>query len=171
MVGFTEIMKRNFISSLNMLKKIIDNCPDDLWIAINGGFPFWQQIYHVLESVDYWFREEYRCVYDDETPKVWKSNKNVTPELDGNVRIFSDILNKDELRRYLNCIYEKTDKFFNNLDDYKLKQPIAESNYDFTCLDVINMQIRHVMYHVGYCICILRNHIGIDIEWVSHNER
>ena len=153
------------------MEKIIDNCPSDLWTDINAGFPFWQQVYHAVESVDYWFRENYRYVYDDETPKVWESNKNVTSELDENVRIFSDVLSKAELRQYLSCIYEKTNIFFSGLNDYRLRQPIAENNYEFTYLDVINMQVRHVMYHVGHCICILRSHAGIEIEWVSHNER
>ena len=171
MVSLTEIMKRNFISCLNMMEKIIDNCPADLWVKIYAGFPFWQQVYHALESVDYWFRESYRYVYDDETPKVWKPNKNVTSELDKSKKVFSDILSKEEIQQYLSCIYGKTDLFFSNLNDHKLKQPIAENNYEFTCLDVIDMQIRHVMYHVGHCICILRSHTDIEIEWVSHNER
>ena len=171
MVSLVEIMKRNFISSLKMLDNIIDNCPADLWVEIHAGFPFWQQVYHALESVDYWFRENYRYVYDDETPKAWLSNKNVTSELDKNKTTFDDILSKEEMQQYLSYIYKKTDLFFSGLSDGKLKEPIAENNYKFTYLDVIDMQIRHVMYHVGHCICILRSHADIELEWISHNER
>ena len=171
MVSMVQVMNRNFISSLKMMGGIIDVCPDNVWEEINGWSPFWQQIYHVLESVDYWFRENYNYVYDDEVLKAWKTDKNVTSELDENMKEFDDILSKAELRQYLNCIYQKTDMFFNSLDDSKLVLPIAENNFDFTYLDVIDMQIRHVMYHVGHCICILRSRANLEVEWISHNER
>jgi len=66
--------------------------------------PFWQQAYHALECVDYWFREDYQRVYDDETPKVWNTQKNVSPELGESVTEFSDFLCKSELKGYLNRI-------------------------------------------------------------------
>jgi len=121
--------------------------------------------------VDYWFRENYRFVYDDEVTNVWNPEKQVAAELDENVVAFSNTLSKAELQHYLSCLYEKTDAFFNNLNDNRLKMPIAENNFEFTHLDIINMQVRHVMYHVGHCICILRIHTDIDVEWLSHNER
>jgi len=154
-----------------MMEHIVNNCPVDLWEAKNGGFPFWQQVYHSLESVDYWLRENYNSIYDDEAPKVWNPKKNVTAELNENIVASRDSLTKMELQHYLGCLYEKADTFFNNLNDNRLKMPIAEDNFEFTYLDIINMQVRHVMYHVGHCICILRTHTDIDVEWISHNER
>jgi len=168
--NISVIMKRNFLSGLLMTEKIIDVCPDDLWVSVNGQFPFWQQIYHTLECVDYWFREEYHRIYDD-APKVWSTEKNVTPELDENKTEFNDFLCKSELKEYLNCLYQKTDMFFDKLNDTNIVLPIAEVNSEFTYLDVINMQIRHTMYHVGHCICILRSCANLEVEWISHNEK
>lgn len=170
MNNISVIMNRNFISSLNMLDKIIDICPDDLWVAINGAFPFWQQVYHTLECVDYWFREHYNSIYDNEMKKAWDTTKNVTSELNEDIRIFDDILEKSELKEYLWRVFQKTDMFFDKLNNSNIILPIAENNSDFTYLDVIDMQIRHVMYHVGHCICILRSQASLEVEWISHNE-
>lgn len=171
MADLVEIMKRNFITGLNMLDDVVRVCPEGVWLEINGWFPFWQQVFHTLESVDFWFRESYECIYDENTPKAWLPDKPVSSELDENIKVFTESLTKKELKQYLGRIRDKSEAFFGRLDDPMLCKPVAEAREDFTYLDIINMQIRHVMYHVGHCMCVLREQAGMETDWLSHNER
>jgi len=170
MVSIVEIMRRNYDSSLVMLEEIIEKCPNDLWIEIHGKFPFWQQLFHVIESIDYWIREDYQLIYDDTIKKSWSSSKNVTPYLDSKQLKFEEYLTKNEIFEYYYIVKNKSKEFFDSLEDSKINLAIAENNENFTYLDIISMQLRHIMYHVGHCICILRDNSDVDVEWKSHNE-
>ncbi len=51
------IVKRHFNPAFKMLEKIVETCPDDLWNSKIEKVPFWQQIYHAVTGIDFWFRE------------------------------------------------------------------------------------------------------------------
>lgn len=57
--------------------------------------------------------------------------------------------------------------FFDEKEDSWLLEPNVLYE-KITNLDVINMQIRHIMYHVGYCNCILHEE-GISlVKWKDY---
>lgn len=156
---YTEILIRHFKPSFEMLKKIVDYCPDNLWNKINGGFPFWQQIYHTLEGINYWFndKDEYRII---------NFSKDVSPDLDIKSK---DFLTKDEIKKYSNDIQNRIDDFLRKTNDKIL---LSKSNLTdkLTIMDIILMQIRHLQYHIGHCNSILRSNNIKPVEWLDYGE-
>ena len=159
----TLAIKHQYDYSLTMLHEIIDACPDNLWTERNGAFPFWQQIYHALYWTDYSIQES--C--DGKKVFSWSTEKKVSHELDKEKTDFTDYITRDEMNIYFHSFIEKKDRFFNNLTDTKLLEPISYRQDGLTYFDIISNQIRHIMYHVGHCDCILREN-GYPVKaWLS----
>ncbi len=161
-LSFADIVKRQFDPSYEMLYQIVDHCPDNVWLREEAGAPYWQQAYHTTYWVDFWLREEY-------SQAEFRSlifNKDLSFELDKASR---DCLTREELKEYLRKVQEKLGRFFEKLDDEKLRSPIVEWS-GFTYLDAIVSQIRHIQYHVGQCNTILGKQGVNAVEWVAYNE-
>lgn len=162
-----KITKRQFESSYKMLLEMIEVCPDDMWTKINGGFPFWQQIYHASYWLDFWLRE----AYDGSEFRSMIFDESTSFELNKEVKVFKSYLTKEQLKEYLMKIHLKTERIFEKLNDVLLVTPIIKDKNDYTYSDVIMGQIRHIMYHVGHCNSILRNNGLLAVEWIAHNEK
>lgn len=160
MVNDCIVLKRHFEPSLQMLFKQIEYCPDDKWLDVNGGFPFWQQVYHALQSVDYWFwNGPGNYVLPD------FNHKDVSSELG---EASKDYLSKEELIQYYEDVYVRADSFFLSYKESMLKRNCMDRN--LTNADVILMQIRHIQYHVGHCNSILRQYGLKAVEWQGFGE-
>ena len=156
-----KIIKRSFDPSMEMLQGVVDNCPEDLWFDDSIGFPFWQQIWHVLFFVDVWLREDYTRgvpyrVFEKDLPEDLAKRSD-------------DHLTQAEAREYLARLKDKTERFFSQLDDDKLLAPIVEGRPN-TYLDTILGQIRHIQYHVGHSNCLLKSREADTSRWVAFNE-
>jgi hypothetical protein len=64
-------------------------------------------------------------------------------------------------------IIEKTNKLFDRIDDSFLSERLV-SDRDFTYLDAILAQIRHIQYHVGHCDSILRQNRIEAVDWLKY---
>lgn len=149
----SSILKRHFDPSFEMLERLVDICPDDVWPNI------WQQVYHTLFGIEFWFRLESR----DVQPTDW--GKNVSPELDIQS---DDYLTRDELRDYAAKMKAKAEAFF-QANRNRLFEPCAI--YDqITNADVVMMQVRHFQYHVGDCNRILGSQGVRAVEWLGYGE-
>jgi len=159
----TTAIKRQYDYSIIMLREIIDACPSKLWTEANGSFPFWQQIYHALYWTDYNIQES----HGGEKIFSRKNEKKINHELNKEATDSSEYLTKDEMNHYIQAIIEKKNRFFNNLTDKILLEPIPHRRDGITYFDIITNQIRHIMYHVGHCDCILRNNGHSVKAWLS----
>ena len=50
-----QILIRQFMPSFKMIEKVIESCSKTIWAQRNIDPPIWQQVYHVLYGIDYWF--------------------------------------------------------------------------------------------------------------------
>lgn len=142
---------------------MIDACPSELWTERKGLFPFWQQLYHALYWTDYNIQES----NNGEKIFSWKTEKKITHELDAEKTNLAEYLTKDELSTYIQAFIKKKDSFFNKMSDAELLRPISYRKDGYTYLDLITNQIRHIMYHVGHCDCILRENGHSATSWLS----
>lgn len=55
----TDTCKVEFDRVMHLVRKCIEVCPEDLWCAKDGGFYFWQQIYHALAHLEFFSRRDY----------------------------------------------------------------------------------------------------------------
>ena len=159
----TMAILRQYDYSLTMLHEMINACPEELWTERKGSFPFWQQIYHALYWTDYNIQES--C--GGEKIFSWTTVKKITHELDGEKTNFPEYLTKEELSFYFQAFIDKKDRFFSKMNDSALLEPIPFRKDGLHYLDIITNQIRHIMYHVGHCDCILRDNGYSATAWLS----
>lgn len=159
-----EAARNQFDSCYKMLTTLAEVCPDGVWYENFNGVPFWYQVYHVVFFIDYWFRDDYAkedfmCVQYD---------KRIPPEFEHDVDN-SLAVSRGEIEEYLEKIHVKTSRIFNALNDSRLGDSVLiEDNY--TYLDVIMAQSRHIMYNIGYLNGILRSKGLEESDWWAYNE-
>jgi hypothetical protein len=51
----SQSLHRHLLLSFRMLMDVIDTCPDALWLAGREKDSIWKRVFHVLESLDFWF--------------------------------------------------------------------------------------------------------------------
>jgi hypothetical protein len=66
---------------------------------------------------------------------------------------------------------EKAENFFDHLDDEMLGKPIFDGAKNFTYIDVVTCQNRHIMYNLGYLNGLLRSEGMKESDWYSYNEK
>jgi len=146
---FLNSLKNQFFLSFSMLEKIIEICPDELWNKKISGFVFWQQLVHTFSGIHGWLREE--------KPEVIPSfptfnGKSIYPEFENDPEI---MLTKAEIKNLCNETKETAEKWFEGKDDDWLKKPLFNKLTNF---DNTTCQLRHLMYHIGHCEAIFREH-------------
>jgi hypothetical protein len=160
-----EAARNQFGSCYKMLITLVEVCPDDVWYEFFNGVPFWYQVYHTVYFIDYWFRDDYKaddfmCVQYD---------KRIPPEFEHDVDN-SFAVSRGDMKEYLEKIHVKTARVFDALTDSRLGDPILIEN-NYTYLDVIMAQTRHIMYNLGYLNGILRSKALEESDWWAYNEK
>ena len=129
-----------------MLEKIIEICPDELWNSKKSGYVFWQQLLHTFSGMLYWLREE-----NTEFIEPFRE-MNVYPEMEKDPE---NVLSKEDITQCCDNARKAGEQWFSGKDDDWLKLP--SKIYDkITNFDVMIMEIKHVMYHIGHCEAIFR---------------
>jgi hypothetical protein len=156
--------RNQFESCFRMLTKLVEVCPDDVWYGSFNGVPFWYQVYHVVYFIDYWLRDDY--TKDDFLVMLF--DERIPPEFEHEVDN-SLAVSRDDIKKYLAKIHVKTSRIFDTLDDSRLARPVLDQD-NYTYLDVIMTQTRHIMYNIGYLNGILRSKGLEESDWWAYNE-
>jgi hypothetical protein len=140
--------------SLKMLENVIASCPDQMWYETHGGFPLWHQVYHAIESINYWF-----CI-DREKYARETYGKKITDDLGQRC---DDVLTKAEIDDYFSRTGKIVDAYFNGLERDAGEDRGEE--HDIAKIDEIIGQIRHIQYHIGHCNAIFRESGIRAVDW------
>lgn len=164
-----NMLKIQYEDSWNMLKSVVELCPDELWKDDNNGSSVWNNIIHTLAGIDFWLRLDYNAEFES----------GLKPFLPDNIaeKILNDewcvredgSMTKDQVRECFKIFDIKKDAFFNSLNDSMLSRKILDG-MEFTYLSVICAQIRHIMCHVGICQEAVYAYSGKDIPWIAFGE-
>ncbi len=154
-ISFSQILTRQIEPSFAMLAKIIDTCPKSIWAQRNIDPPMWQQVFHVLYGMDYWFSKSKK---DFSPPKF---EPEVNPVLG---ETSPDFLEQHDTLEYLNHVQIKAIEFIENLTADDLIAP-SSIYKKWTNLDVILEQIRHLQHHIGYLNRIILKCRLDPVEW------
>ncbi len=161
----SQIAQDQFLSGYQMLETLADVCPDEIWYGVYSDVPFWYQVYHAAYFVDYWFRGNHP---EQGFPRMF-FDARIPPEFEWDVPEGVSV-SRGEMREYLRLIREKLDRIFTGLTDASLASAAVQGEETVTLLDVFFSQSRHVMYNVGYCNGILREHGLQESDWYAYNE-
>ena len=141
-----------------MLEDVINNANDNIWNMKTGGHVFWQQILHSLMGSHFWFRLSNEKFIEPFIEKGYYPELEKDPE---------NIMEKAELIKYKEEVRTIVEEYFKNKDDNWLKEPSILYN-KLSNLEIIMMQIRHLMYHVGFCSALLRENQATQIKWIDY---
>ena len=144
-------LRNHFFISFSMLEEIIEICPEGLWNSKKSGFVFWQQLLHTFAGMLFWLREE-----DTDFTEPF-NEKKVYPELEHDPET---MLTKDEIKNCCMEAKETAKKWFNEKDDKWLKSE-SKINNRLTNFDIMIMQVKHTLYHIGHCEAVFREN-GIE---------
>lgn len=155
-----EILLRQFKPAFKMISKIVETCPKAIWAQRNIDPPIWQQVYHVLYGIDYWFSE----TKESFVPPAFKKEVNSVLGEES-----SGFIEQEDMVGYLKFVEEKAERFIIRISVNKVTSP-SRIYAKWTNLDVIMEQIRHLQHHLGYLNRVLLKCKIKPIEWEFYEE-
>lgn len=148
-----------FDQSWKMLSEAIDNAPDDLWIELKNDWCYAANVFHIIESVDFYSKE-------DKAGMEWGKRIGIDWSKDSKEEVNKkrQKISKDLNRNYLAEIKEKLEKIFKNTSDYVFLQA-DNFKYFSSNLERQIYSLRHAAHHIGELNKALREHGYKRIKW------
>jgi hypothetical protein len=141
-----------------MLDKVVESCPDELWLAGDGSsMPVWQIVYHTCAGAWVWFRPAGEPF--TEPPMGGAVAELETPAERG--------LSKAEVRAFAAEAKRRAERFLAAAGCDWITAPYSHYS-KMSNLDVVIGQVRHLQHHIGYCNRILSAH-GVAVPWQEAN--
>lgn len=146
---------KQFGAALDMLSESISTCSDLIW---ETDIRFSKMVYHSLFFLDYYLTKE---------PIGFTQPENFTYSEFEEAPEFI-IFTKKELLIYLKHCKEKGGNFIFSLEEDQMKTRwINESKtMDFSMLEILLYNLRHVQHHVGQLNLLLRETCQNAPEWI-----
>lgn len=142
-----------------MLENAVAECPDSLW---NDSSQFWYKAYHCIFFLDYYLSED----ADNFMPPKPFTLSEFNPDGEMPERVYS----KEELITYINFCREKCRKLISALSEENLKKRFKNQYMDYSRLEIILDNMRHVQHHTGQLNLLIRNSGDIPPDWVSRTK-
>jgi hypothetical protein len=130
--------------------------PEDQWATAEPGDPpAWQVSVHVLMGLEYWLQPQ------EAHYKAPDFNKEVNVNLG---EASKEILSREDLTVYSKAVRRAVDAYFSELTDDALTKP-SKAYPEWTNLDVIIENIRHMQHHLGQLNARLKRTGHLPTEW------
>lgn len=151
---FLDAIKENYLALMKMLEYTITLCSDELWSADSINPKFWQEVYHTIYYLDYYFNDD------------WKERPNHF-EIPGHLEKMPEtVLSKEDLQAYLDEVRKKCINLIDNLTDNELQKKDSFYWTGGTLSHRLIYNIRHSQHHIGKINFILRSR-GLEVAtWV-----
>jgi hypothetical protein len=161
-VNVQASLKSQYHGALAMLRKAIEQCPDDLWLAGEHPRTTWRIAYHALYFTHFYLQP------DVEAFRPWEGERPETPCLENTpwpphgVPMVVEPYTRQELMAYWCLVDGMIDEGIDRLD-----LNAAECGFPWYRMGKLEhqiMNIRHTQQHVGQLSQILAS-AGADPEW------
>lgn len=165
-----EVIGRQFVAAVEMLRDSIQACPQELWDDREDGTPFWHLAYHVLFYCDFYLSES-EDAFEARDFHVDQYNflpGDYTGYLDfGVVSTPNDCLSKDSLLAYAEHCIAKSKSVFAELTEERARQRCGFWWYELNVGEFLINNLRHVQHHTAQLALILRRRADIGVEWMG----
>ncbi len=152
----TNSIKSQFKASLQMLENAIRLCPEGYW---NTKTNYWYIAYHCLFWTDYYLSQE---------PNKFQIVEPFTlSEFDPKGQKPERTYSKSELLNYLKHCRSKAIDLFDNINEDQLKRRWINDYKDYSILEIILYNMRHIQHHAAQLNLLLRQTIDQSGAWVS----
>ncbi|MHA2097023.1 MAG: hypothetical protein ACW98F_20645 [Candidatus Hodarchaeales archaeon] len=169
----TEIdIKHGFLeqygAAFKTLEKIIDLCPENLWMDLSTGPEMYKIIYHILYFADFYLSEN-KIERESFTPRFSHAEDFGTSKENFHPKEWERPLLKSEIKEYLKEIRIRAQNRLNNLNSETLTESsVFEWHGSSKCGSLI-YNLRHMMLHIGALQARLRIS-GVEGRfWVSQS--
>jgi hypothetical protein len=156
MMDYRQIIRSQYLATLEMLKQAIEKCPDALWDDPADKNRFWHVAYHALFYTHLYLQPT------EQDFKPWAKHR-------GEHRFPAEgkPYTKAEVLEYLVFCQQQVIELVPqlNLD--------AESGFYWLPFDKAELQIytiRHLQQHAGELMERLGSRAGIDVDWVGEHD-
>ena len=173
--SYKQTLWKNFTAAIDMLKEAVILCPDDLWQTERR---FFYLTYHTTIFLDYYLTKPVKD-FVPTLPYTIADASSLPPEAVDDV-LPNKFYSRQEILGYLIAIREKCRKMTMSLTADKLMERWIDQSeislhglcpalvINYTMLDILFYNLRHVQHHVGQLNYILRQKINRAPEWISH---
>ena len=154
-----ESLWKQFGASIDMLENAIRPCPHEYW---DTEKQFWYNAYHCLFFTDYYLSPE-PSTFSPPAPFTLSEFEDVMPE-----RTYTQA----ELLIYLDYCREKCHALLSNmtLELAATRWINVSGTMDYTLIELILYNMRHVQHHAAQLNLILRQDIDDAPKWVSRGK-
>ncbi len=153
------ILTSQYLASLEMLRKAVEACPDELWAPEDPRNRFWHVAYHAIFYTHFYLHP----TEADFVP--WEKHKDEVVSLDQlSDRVLVKPYTQAEVLEYLAYFESKIPGMVAALD---LE---AESGFYWLPFNKMELQlynIRHLQHHVGELYERLGREANIQVDWVG----
>ena len=145
-----------FGASIDMLENAIKLCPSELWDDKNK---FWYLSYHCLFWLDYYLSPNPN-EFSPPTPYTMS-------EFDPSGAMPDRVYSKEEMLAYLEHGRDKCYRLISDLNQDITKVRWIDDYKDYSLLEILLYNMRHVQHHGAQLNLILRQEIDDAPRWVS----
>jgi DinB superfamily len=143
-------------ASIDMLIQAIRNCPNYLW---DTPQQFWYKAYHALYWTDYYASTE---------PEHFLPPSPFTlSEMDANGLMPPCIYSPAELLDYAAQCKQKCKNLIDGLDEQTMQARFVNEYRDYSRLEIILYNMRHIQHHTGQLNTVLRQGNVDAMQWIS----
>lgn len=155
-IDLKTLLWQQFGAAIDMLENALLACPDELW---NTESKFWYMGYHTLFYLDY---------YLSESPDIFLPPAPFTlSEFDPIGVLPERVYSKEELLTYLEFGRQKCHQLIAGLTTEKAEQRFINEYRNYSMLEILLYNMRHVQHHVAQLNLLLRQNTNDAPKWVS----
>jgi uncharacterized damage-inducible protein DinB len=151
------LLWHHFGGAIDMLENAITACPDALWDDRTRRPEFWYAAYHTLFFLDLYLSDSPEA-FTPPAPFTMGELENTLPERP---------YRKDELLGWLEHGREKLRTVLGSLTDDKLREVHRWWTREFSVLENLIYNMRHVQHHAAQLNLILRQQTDSAPNWVG----
>ena len=173
--SYKQTLWINFAAAIDMLKQAVSLCPDNLW---QENQKFFYLTYHTTIFLDYYLTNPVKDFMPVLPYTITDSGKLPDEAVDDVIP--NKFYSRQEMLTYLSAIREKCRKMTSLSTNEKLTERWIEDAEidmhglcpsmvtDYTVLDILFYNLRHVQHHVGQLNYILRQAINKAPDWIAN---
>ena len=157
--AFRKILWQQFGAAIQMLENAVHDCPEEIWRDQTREPQFWYLAYHTLFWLDFYLSDS----PDGFAPPAPFGLEEFDP-----AGVIPDrVYTKAEIQTYLEFAREKCRTRIAGLTDESARQRLVLPHRDFSILELILYNMRHVQHHAAQLYLLLRQRIDHAPNWVS----
>jgi hypothetical protein len=159
-----NIIQSQYHASLEMMRQVVERCPDELWDRPVNGVSLWRIAYHALFYVHLYLQptladfapwSRHRPDYEMLAAPPWDPTYDLK---------IGEPYRKQDLLDYIDDCHAQVDRIVPALD------MAGASGFDWLPFSKLELQlysIRHLQQHIGELSERLGAHSAINIDWVG----